>query len=63
VVEIAKLDLELSCQSFQFFALVPLVLFYLSCTGLHITEAAHNFYVFLLVASFFPLAGLSLLSS
>jgi hypothetical protein len=63
VVGIAKVDLELSCQSFQFFALVPLILFYSSCTGLHITEVAQNFYVLLLVASFFPLAGLSLFSS
>jgi hypothetical protein len=63
VVDIAKVELELSCQSFQFFSLVPLVLFYSSCASFQVVEAAQNLYVFLLVASFPPLVGLVLFSS
>jgi hypothetical protein len=63
VVDIAKVDLELSTQSFYFFSLVSLVLCYASCADLQVAEAARDFSNFLLVDSVFHLAGLVLVCS
>jgi hypothetical protein len=60
VMEIAKVELELTIQSVYFFALVLLVLCYASCAGLQVTQAARDFYDFLLAASIFHPAGLVL---
>jgi hypothetical protein len=63
VVDIAKVELELSNQLFHFFSLVPLVLYYSFCAGLQVVEVAQNFCELLLVASVFHLAGLILVIS
>jgi hypothetical protein len=53
----------LSCHSFHFFVLAPLVLCYSSCTSLQVAEAAQNFCVHLLVvpdslpAGLFPVSA------
>jgi hypothetical protein len=63
VVDIEKVEVELSSHSFHFFILVPLVLCYSSCTGLQVVEAAQNFCELLLVATVFHPVGLVLVIS
>jgi hypothetical protein len=63
VVDIAKVEVELSYHSFHFFILDPLVLCYSSCTSLQVVEVPQNFCELLLVAMILHPTGLVPVSS